>query len=71
MQHPSFQSLFTMEWVADLKAKIKSFIHGHSSELGIGGPKSPLLTFFMQKQHGGNGPPSNSDEDSYERLQQM
>ena len=30
MQHPSFQSLFTMQWVADLKAKIKAFINGHA-----------------------------------------
>jgi LisH domain-containing protein ARMC9 len=30
MQHPSFQSLFTIQWVADLKAKIKAFIHGHA-----------------------------------------
>ena len=36
MQHPSFQQLFTMEWVADLKAKIKAFIHGHAQELGLG-----------------------------------
>jgi hypothetical protein len=25
-----------MEWVADLKAKIKAFIHDHAIELGIG-----------------------------------
>ena len=30
MQHPSFQQLFTMQWVTDLKAKIKSFINGHA-----------------------------------------
>ena len=25
-QHPSFQKLFTMEWVMDLKMKLKTFI---------------------------------------------
>lgn len=37
-----------MEWVADLKAKIKAFIHGHAQELGLGlGGKSQLMNIFL------------------------
>ena len=57
-----------MEWVADLKAKIKAFIHGNAMELGLGlGGKSQLLNIFMQasKNPQGNG----NDEDLYDRMQ--
>ena len=35
MDHPSFKSLFTMDWVNQLKQKLKSFIHERSYELGL------------------------------------
>jgi|LauGreDrversion4_2_1035121.scaffolds.fasta_scaffold88170_2 hypothetical protein len=39
-----------MEWVGDLKSKIKAFIHGHAQELGIGGPvKSQLMNIYLQQ----------------------
>jgi hypothetical protein len=38
-----------MQWVADLKAKIKAFINGHAQELGISkdGSKSQLMSIYM------------------------
>jgi hypothetical protein len=35
MEHPSFKSLFTMDWVNQLKQKLKSFIHERAFELGL------------------------------------
>lgn len=35
MNHPSFQELFTMQWVSDLKGKLKNFIQSHAQELGL------------------------------------
>ena len=57
-----------MEWVADLKAKIKAFIHGHAQELGLGlGGKSQLMDIFMKGQQGGHTS-GVADEDLHDRL---
>ena len=43
----------TMEWVADLKAKIKAFIHGHAQELGLGlGGKTQLMELYIKASNG-------------------
>lgn len=59
-----------MQWVADLKTKIKAFVNGHAQELGISkdGSKSQLMSIFMHGTSSQNGP---ADEDAYERLNQM
>ena len=33
--HPSFKHLFTIDWVQDLKLKLKTFIQQNSSRLGL------------------------------------
>ena len=35
MEHPSFQGLYTMEWVNGMKQRLKSFIHDRAFELGL------------------------------------
>ena len=35
MQHPSFTALFTMEWVNQLKSKLKGYIHERALQLGL------------------------------------
>lgn len=52
MEHPSFQSLYTMEWVNTLKAKLKAFIHERAFELGLphlAEQPSNLFVMFSQK----------------------
>ena len=34
-EHPSFASLYTMDWVNQLKHRLKEFIHDHAFELGL------------------------------------
>ena len=58
MEHPSFQALFSMEWVNQLKTKLKSFIHERAFELGLphlSQQRSLLLDIFETKN-------SNSSE---------
>ena len=35
MEHPSFKALYTMEWVNNLKEKLKAFIHENALQLGV------------------------------------
>ena len=34
-EHPSFAHLYTMDWVNQLKQKLKVFIHDHAIDLGL------------------------------------
>ena len=56
MEHPSFQSLYTMEWVNNLKQKLKAFIHERSFELGLPhlsqSPSSLFMVFTNQNSDG-------------------
>ena len=56
MEHPSFQSLYTMEWVNNLKQKLKAFIHERSFELGLPhlsqSPSSLFMVFTNQNSEG-------------------
>lgn len=50
VQHPSFKDLFTMQWVNDLKGKLKQFVHAHAEDIGLNGPKTQLLGLYLQGQ---------------------
>ena len=51
IDHPSFQSLYTMEWVNTLKAKLKAFIHERAFELGLPHlAQQPSSLFMMFSQ---------------------
>lgn len=47
MEHPSFTSLYTMEWVNQLKQKLKLFINDHRLELGLPNSSSPSQLFSI------------------------
>jgi len=52
MEHPSFQSLYTLEWVNALKSKLKAFVHERAFELGLphlAQQPSSLFVMFTQQ----------------------
>jgi hypothetical protein len=70
MDHPSFKSLFTMDWVNHLKQELKSFIHERAAELGLnhlGSNNSLIYNIFLK----GQGESIGSNDDMSERLHQM
>ena len=50
MQHPSFSGLYTLDWVNQLKLKLKTFINERSSQIGLhsGSQPSQLLQLVMK-----------------------
>ena len=65
-----------MQWVSDLKGKLKNFIQSHAQELGLnnGQAKTQLLGVYLtglKKEKGSAGAESGQDEDVYDRLQQL
>jgi hypothetical protein len=70
MDHPSFKSLFTMEWVNQLKQELKSFIHERAFELGLnhlGQQNSLIFNIFLR----GQGESIGSNDEMSERMLQM
>ena len=50
--HPSFKHLFTVDWVQELKVKLKTFIQQNSNKLGLSAPgqSSKLFNIFKEFQ---------------------
>lgn len=70
MEHPSFKSLYTMEWVNNLKAKLKTLIHDNAIRLGLPNlatNQSHLYNMFLKA--GGDTSISGADEGIQDRLQ--
>lgn len=74
--HPSFKHLFTVEWVQDLKQKLKQFIQQNSAKLGLTQPgvNSKLYGIFkdffnlMEDDFGGNGQSTSRSAQSSETV---
>ena len=47
--HPSFKHLFTVDWVQDLKIKLKTFIQTNSAKLGLSQPGQTSKLFGIYK----------------------
>lgn len=70
VDHPSFASLFTMEWVNKLKAKLKSFIHENALQLGMPhlAPQSQLFA-LVQTEPGTSADRSSEQGDRLQKMQ--
>ena len=52
VEHPSFQNLYTMDWVNQLKMKLKGFVHERAYELGLphlSQSQSTLLNLYLNQ----------------------
>lgn len=49
--HPSFKHLFTMDWVQDLKLKLRQFVQQNASKLGLAPPGMDSNLFAIFKDH--------------------
>jgi hypothetical protein len=64
--HPSFKHLFTMDWVQDLKLKLRQFIQANASRLGLAPPGMDSGLFAIFKDHA-HGAPDGGEEGAENR----
>ena len=74
--HPSFKHLFTVDWVQDLKQKLKLFIQQNSQTLGLIQPGCSSKLYKMYKDSSklaemNDSDPATKDETLSDRLKSM
>ena len=72
--HPSFKHLFTVEWVQDLKQKLKGFISQNSEKLGLKSPAQSSKLYGIYRdfnKYVNEQPEGMANETFSDRMKQM